>query len=182
MGRKIWPLAAALLLLPGDAQQVFGENPRKPIVTDGRLMCHACRAIMHQLHQKLRPARSHSDVLEQLEKICEVASLRIYEYIPPKMLKGCQDFQATHSSDELEEIVVKGGPGPAMSDAICVGLTGVCEGIDWSAPTGVPGYEEYVPPAPSSESPAGKKRKKQKATKGKATTKATKTADVKDEV
>ncbi|KAG8465204.1 hypothetical protein KFE25_012567 [Diacronema lutheri] len=145
-------------------RQIFGSDPRAPIEADGRLICHACRAVMHQLHHKLKatPTRSHVDVLEQLEKICDIANLKIYEYIPPKMKKGCTDFLGAHSSDELEEVIAKGGTLAHMSDTACVELTGVCEGIDWKAPTGVPGYEEYTPPEPqpTAASPAGRKKGK----------------------
>lgn len=64
--------------------------------------------------------------------------------------------------DELEEVIAKGGTLAHMSDTACVELTGVCEGIDWKAPTGVPGYEEYTPPEPqpTAASPAGRKKGK----------------------
>lgn len=59
--------------------------------------------------------------------------------------------------------------GPDMSDQICLELTGVCKGIAWSAPTGVPGYDEYKPPEPrpvkaaSGSSSSGKKKKTKRA-------------------
>lgn len=71
------------------------------------------------------------------------------------------------AGDELEELLVKGEPD--MSDKICLELTGVCEGIDWSAPTGVPGYDEYKPPEPrpveaaTGSSSSGKKKKAKRA-------------------
>lgn len=80
------------------------QDPRAPIGTDDRLICHACRAIVHQMHHKLkaRPTRSHADVLELLENMCDVSNLKIYEYIPPKMRKGCNDFLGKHSGEHYE--------------------------------------------------------------------------------
>lgn len=167
-------------------------------------MCHACRAMVHQMQHKLKASPSRdaharaAHVLEQLESICEMSNLKIYEYAPPKMSKACAHFLEQHSGeraqsplrhqpssvlcaraepltrrasgcrrscpsgDELEALLGKGGERQGMSDEICLGLTGVCEGIAWSAPTGVPGYDEYVPPEPRAAPapPAGRRAKR----------------------
>mmetsp|Transcript_7695 Transcript_7695/g.19631 ORF Transcript_7695/g.19631 Transcript_7695/m.19631 type:complete len:134 (-) Transcript_7695:434-835(-) len=74
------------------------QDPRKPIETDRALLCHACRAIVHQTDHKFRhlPKRSTADVIDFLDEVCNVKYLKIYESIPPKMKKGCEDFLATH--------------------------------------------------------------------------------------
>jgi hypothetical protein len=56
---------------------------------------------MHQIHHKLRlkPIRSQIDVLEAVESVCDPKLLKIYEYIPPQMKKGCQDFFDAHASE-----------------------------------------------------------------------------------
>lgn len=96
-----WPPPSEALTAIAAPRAALAQDPRAAVGSDDRLVCHACRAVVHQLHHKLkaRPSRTHVEVLEHLESICDVSNLKIYEYIPPKMRKGCADFLGKHSGE-----------------------------------------------------------------------------------
>ena len=75
--------------------QVFGSHPNKPKEMTTPLLCNACRAIVIETEKQLdvlNPSgRSESDVYDVLDGICDQKNFRIYDHIPPTMVKACHN-------------------------------------------------------------------------------------------
>ena len=75
--------------------QVFGSHPNKPKEMTPSLLCNACRAIVIETEKKLDvinpTGRSESDVYDVLDGICDQKNFRIYDHIPPTMVKACHN-------------------------------------------------------------------------------------------
>lgn len=61
---------------------------------------------------------SESDALAFLDDLCNPKHLNSYEFIPPKMVKGCQAYLDKHG-DEFQDALAVGGSEDDMRNSLC---------------------------------------------------------------
>merc|ERR1719197_936679 len=69
------------------------------------LFCAACKATMIELEKVLKktPKRTEGDVMTAIEGICHMDNFRVYDFIPPKMVMGCE--KVMEYDEELERLL-----------------------------------------------------------------------------
>lgn len=93
---------------------------------------------MEQLSQVLakKGARaSESDVMDALDSICNAKHFRTYDFIPPKMVLGCE--QLMHYDEQLERLLLVRPPlaRDELERRFCFGdVTSACVDVDPSNP------------------------------------------------
>jgi hypothetical protein len=69
------------------------------------LFCAACKATVEQLFAKLAKRgskASESDVMDAIDTVCDAKNFRAYDFIPPKMVLGCE--QLMHFDEDVERL------------------------------------------------------------------------------
>ena len=67
------------------------------------------------------------DVLEKWEDICEYENFQVYNFPPPEMQRGCDEFIAEHEDDVIDGLVGRTS-NQAAENEICYERTKACEG------------------------------------------------------
>lgn len=146
---------------------VLGQDPRKPHEITPIVRCHACHAVVSQLFEKYGPRKhvSESDVYDELDGMCDdMSRFRVYDYIPPRMMKACASFFDA-AGDDLEDLMYK-AVATAQSEEEAKGIVcdaTVCSGVDMSKKEEEP---PMFPQQTSSSTAASKKSKKKGKKKG----------------
>ena len=106
---------------------VMGDEMNKPVEITGELLCHSCHAVADVVATKLgKKKRNEANVDEALENICNAGNFRVYKFIPPTMVKGCQALLERHGDD------VEGAL--ASTDDAAQACTKPCDGVEYESP------------------------------------------------
>lgn len=95
----------------------------------------ACRATVEQLDKLIGRKRTEGDVMSALESVCEASRFRTYDFIPPKMVLGCE--RLLEFEEHIERLFLAKPPleRKAIEEQLCFSeLTSACLNVDPTNP------------------------------------------------
>jgi hypothetical protein len=99
------------------------------------LLFAACRATVEQLDKMLGRKRGEGDVVAAIDSVCDQSRFRSYDFIPPKMVLGCE--RVLEFDEHLERLFISKPriERAQIEDMLCnSAITNACVGVDASNP------------------------------------------------
>jgi hypothetical protein len=125
----------AFLLKPQIYSVFFFFSSSFPILLFSKIAKLACRATVEQLDKLIGRKRGEGDVMAALESVCDASRFRTYDFIPPKMVLGCE--RLLEFEEHIERLFLAKPPleRKAIEEQLCFSeLTSACLNVDPTNP------------------------------------------------
>ena len=97
----------------------------RPVSIDQGLWCNSCQAVVQVMVERLKSKKSEMDVLEKWEGICNYENFQRFNFPPPEMKKGCEEFVAEHEDEVIDGLVSRVSNEEVEGD-VCIERTKAC--------------------------------------------------------
>lgn len=138
MVRKISVLLTLAIIMAEMSLVMTASQPGKPKSVEPLLWCNSCQAIVREMLKKLgskkrefqvrdklkRAEINFEQVIEIWETICDYKNFNIYEFPPPDMKKGCEQFISEYEEEMIDGLVKRNG-NDGVEHEICYNVTKV---------------------------------------------------------
>ena len=83
----MFPLFIVIVVIVFYCNESKGQMDRS---VSPALKCASCKATVAEIWKSLKKDRSESNVMAVMDGFCEMDKFRVYDFIPPKMVMGCE--------------------------------------------------------------------------------------------